>query len=132
MSNAPHHQPFTFNQRINTQYINDLYEGDFEMIEETFAGVLHEYDTLLENIRICFKSGDISSLRSAIHKIKPLFGFVGLTSIQSLCVQFENDCRKDSFPTVEKDLMALMKQMTEAKSLIEEERSRLEAFNKAS
>ena len=132
MSQTSHHKSFTFNQRINSQYINDLYEGDYEMIEDTFTGVLQEYDSLLENILTCFKSGDLSSLRSAVHKIKPLFGFVGLTVIQSQCVQFENACRNDSFPSVESDLNALMKLMTDAKPLIEEERGRLQAFNKAS
>lgn len=131
MSNDSNHKSFIFNWRINTQYINDLYEGDYEMIEDTFTGVLHEYDSLVENIRDCHRSGDISSLRSAVHKIKPLFGFVGLTTIQSQCVQFEDACRKPSFPSIESDLAALIKQMTEAKSLIEEERGRLEAFNKA-
>ena len=62
------------------------------MIGETFADVAKEYPSLLENIDAAWLAGDVAALKRVVHKIKPLFGFVGLTSIQSQCLHFENAC----------------------------------------
>jgi hypothetical protein len=120
---------FTFCDAIDSEYIIDLYAGDYIMIEETFNDVLREYDEFVNKIIVSFAEGDLSALRGAVHKMKPLFGFVGLTQQQGQCLQFENGClamtggqRADAFAALEKMLLG-------TKSIIEEESRRLAKFN---
>jgi len=128
MSSDPNEMEFVFGAHFNSQYINELYDGDYALIEETFADVLNEYGPLLQNVTVCYRSGDIPALRSAVHKIKPLLGYVGLTSLQAGCQQFENNCQQDSFPSLHDDFAALSAGLTTAKRQIEEEKTRLTNF----
>ena len=122
---------FTFNRLINSQYINDLYAGDFVMIEETFADVLKEYDNFLQNINIGYQTGDVMALKCAAHKIKPLCGYVGLTELQSLCQRFEHNCGIEGaeFRSLENEAVELINHLLQAKSVIAEEKTRLTNFN---
>jgi HPt (histidine-containing phosphotransfer) domain-containing protein len=120
---------FVFSDAIDSRYIIDLYAGDYQMIEETFDDVLREYDEFVSKIITTYHESDRAGLKSAVHKIKPLFGFVGLTGQQSQCLQFENDCLSmntaqlaEAFPPFERSLL-------EAKAVIEREKQRLAAFN---
>ncbi|MDO6434177.1 Hpt domain-containing protein [Flavitalea sp. BT771] len=128
MSDTPNEQEFAFDAHFNSQYINELYDSDYALIEETFADVLHEYGPLLQEVMVCYRSGDIPALRSAVHKIKPLLGYVGLTTLQAGCQQFENNCQQDGFPSLHEDFTALSAGLTTAKSQIEAEKARLTNF----
>jgi HPt (histidine-containing phosphotransfer) domain-containing protein len=129
MDTSRQHTAFIFNGLINTQYINELYDGDYVMIEETFADVLKEYDTFLQNINVCHQAEDVAGLKSAVHKIKPLCGYVGLTGLQARCQQFENACLTGEFRSLENECTDLINSLIQAKSVIAEERTRLAAFN---
>jgi HPt (histidine-containing phosphotransfer) domain-containing protein len=121
---------FLFNEHINAQYIIDLYSGDYTMIEETFIDVVNEYPSLLENIEAAWLTGDVIALKRAVHKIKPLFGFVGLTSIQSQCLHFENACESTpSLPLLTPEFTLLKNNLIQTKLIIEEEKARLVLFN---
>jgi HPt (histidine-containing phosphotransfer) domain-containing protein len=121
---------FIFNKYINAKYIIDLYSADYIMIEETFADVVNEYPSLQESIENAWVSGDIASLKRAVHKIKPLFGFVGLTSIQSQCLHFENACESTpSLAVLTPEFTLLKNSLMLTRSIIEEEKERLALFN---
>lgn len=108
----------------------DLYSGDYMMIEETFADVVHEYPSLLEHIDAAYLAGDVSALRAAIHKIKPLFGFVGLISLQSQCLHFENTCEvASSVSSLNSEYTTLKNTLVAMKSIIEEEKEKLAFYN---
>jgi len=99
------------------------------MIEETFSDVLGEYDTLIGKVCEAHQAEDVATLKSTVHKIKPLFGFVGLLSIQSQCLQFEKACEQGSFSAVAADFIPLRSSLLQAKSIIAAERDRLRAYN---
>lgn len=121
---------FVFSDAINGQYVIELYAGDYVMIEETFTDVLLEYDGFVQRIQKSFQEGDPGVLKSAIHKIKPLFGFVGLTDIQALCLRFENACQGVSAcAALKDDYGVLFEKLLEAKGIIREEQARLTLFN---
>ncbi|HEY6901718.1 MAG TPA: Hpt domain-containing protein [Puia sp.] len=120
---------FVFSDAINGSYIIELYAGDYVMIEETFSDVLLEYDGFVQKINTCFRQGDSSALKSAVHKIKPLFGFVGLTDLQSRCLQFENACLDKTCAELNEDYSVLFERLLQARSVIESEHARLVAFN---
>jgi hypothetical protein len=120
---------FTFSDAIDSEYIIDLYAGDYVMIQETFEDVLREYDEFVERIITTYHERDINALKSAIHKVKPLYGFVGLTAHQSACLEFENTCLTMNPAELASVFSPLEKMMREAKAVIEKEGQRLAAFN---
>lgn len=121
---------FEFSDAINSPYIIELYAGDYVMIEETFTDVLMEFDNFVQKINTCFREGDVVALKSAVHKIKPLFGFVGLTDLQAMCLRFENACQDRDCPSLADDYAVLFERLVQAKSIIEGEQVRLMAFNR--
>ncbi len=122
---------FVFSDAINSQYIIELYAGDYVMIEETFTDVLMEYDGFVQKINTCFRDDDIIALKSAVHKVKPLFGFVGLTDLQTLCLRFENACQGSGCAQLAADYAVLFEKLVQAKSIIRDEQARLVAFNQS-
>jgi HPt (histidine-containing phosphotransfer) domain-containing protein len=128
MNQPPSNNSFVFSDAFNGEYIIELYAGDYIMIEETFGDVLKEYDVFIETINSCYEKKELSALKSAIHKVKPLFGFVGLTSLQSQCRQFEQTCERGGYPPAD-DFTSLKTNMVEAKFVIESEKNRLALFN---
>jgi len=128
MNSGANHKHFTFSPPFNSQYINELYDNDHVLIDETFADVIKEYGSMLQQVYVCYRAGDISALKSAVHRIKPLCGYVGLTTLQSECQQFESNCERDVFPSLHDDFATLSAKLTSAKALIEEEHTRLQKF----
>jgi hypothetical protein len=120
---------FVFSDAINSQYIIELYAGDYVMIEETFTDVLLEYDGFVQKINTCFREDDVIALKSSVHKIKPLFGFVGLTDLQTSCLRFENACQDANCSQLAADYAVLFEKLVLAKSIIRDEQARLVAFN---
>ena len=123
---------FRFSDAINSQYIIELYAGDYVMIEETFTDVLNEYEGFVQRIITSYQDKDRPALKSAVHKIKPLFGFVGLTGLQSCCLQFENSCMETANDQLDASFSVLRKQFEEARGIIEKEKGRLIEFNRQS
>lgn len=121
---------FRFSDAINSQYIIELYAGDYVMIEETFTDVLNEYEGFVQRIITTYHEKDRMGLKSAVHKIKPLFGFVGLTPLQTLCLQFENSCLEAADGDLASSFSVLREQLMEARTIIEKEKMRLMEFNR--
>jgi HPt (histidine-containing phosphotransfer) domain-containing protein len=99
------------------------------MIEETFADVLKDYDGFMQVIFSSYQAKNIPALKSAIHKVKPLFGFVGLLSIQAQCQDFENACQHAELPALGESFNSLKIKILEARSIIEKDKTRLTAYN---
>ena len=101
------------------------------MIQETFADVTNEYPSLLENIDAAYKAEDIGALKRAIHKIKPLFGFTGFTSLESQCLQFESACEAAAhWHSLTTEFTLLKNNLLRTRSIIEGEKERLALFNR--
>ena len=130
MNNLKTANTFVFNAEIDANYLNSLYGDDFVYLQEVFETVLEDYQSLTDNIEYSYSSGNLTALRSAVHKIKPVFGFVGLTTVQQLCQDFEQICSEASSPDqVAGDFESLKIKISQSKQLIEEEKKKLEIFN---
>jgi HPt (histidine-containing phosphotransfer) domain-containing protein len=130
MNNLKVSNAFVFNAEIDTNYLNSLYGDDYIYLQEVFDTVLKDYQSLTDNIEYSYTSGNLTALRSAVHKIKPVFGFVGLTIVQQQCQQFEQICGTVSSPDkLAGDFESLKNKIFESKLLIEEEKKRLEIYN---
>lgn len=99
------------------------------MIGETFADVLMEYDDFVEHITTGYEQGDRAALKSAVHKIKPLFGFVGLLTLQAECQDFENSCLEAGPGALAASFAVLKAKLLNIRTVIETEKVRLQQFN---
>jgi HPt (histidine-containing phosphotransfer) domain-containing protein len=130
MNNLNTSNAFIFNAEIDTNYLNSLYGDDFIYLQEVYETVLDDYQSLTDNIEYSYSSGNLAALRSAVHKIKPVFGFVGLVSVQEQCQRFEHICGTAGSPDhLASDFEALKNIISQSKQIIEEEKKRLEIFN---
>ncbi len=130
MNNPNTANAFVFNPEIDVNYLNSLYGDDFVYLQEVFETVLVDYQSLTDNIEYSYSSGNLSALRSAVHKIKPVFGFVGLTGVQQQCQQFEQICSAvSSADNISGDFETLKNKIFHSRQLIEEEKKKLEIFN---
>jgi HPt (histidine-containing phosphotransfer) domain-containing protein len=128
MNNPPADNMFNFSPPIDSRYLIDLYAGDYIMIGETFTDVLMEYDDFVQQIITCYEQGDLAGLKSAVHKIKPLFGFVGLLTLQAECQDFENSCRQADAGALAANFSSLRDKLVNIRTLIETEKERLQQF----
>lgn len=120
---------FVFNDKIDNEFIFNLYENDYTYITEVFTTSLETFDEDLAKIEEAYKAGDLQSLSKAIHKMKPVFGFTGLLEYQEKIGDFEKVCLKvtnTNYIGAEfKDLIALL---NDGKSIMEQELHRLTVF----
>ncbi len=130
MNNLKTDNAFVFNAEIDVSYLNSLYGDDYNYLQEVFNTVLNEYVLLTDNIEYSYSSGNLAALKAAVHKIKPVFGFVGLTAVQQQCQQFEQVCATVSSPDeLAGEFESLKNKIFQCKLLIEEEKKKLELFN---
>ena len=130
MNNLSAINSFSFNAEIDTNYLQSLYGNDYVYLQEIFATVLNDYESLTDNIEYSYSSGNITALKAAVHKIKPVFGFVGMTAVQQECQQFENTCGTVTSPDMlARDFEVLKNRIFQSKQVIEEEKKKLEIFN---
>lgn len=121
---------FIFNEKIDGDYLYSLYEDDFQYIEEIFATTLTHFDADFQAIEQAWLAGDTASLKKAVHKIKPTFGFVGLTAVQQLCKEFEDFCQKAGSTNDLKDqYQQIVITLAASKDLIAAEYGKLKEFN---
>lgn len=99
------------------------------MIGETFTDVLTEYDVFVQHINDSYEQGDRVALKSAVHKIKPLFGFVGLLVLQAECQDFENSCLQAETGALAASFTSLHDKLRKIRTVIETEKDRLLQFN---
>ena len=130
MNNPSATNSFIFNAEIDTNYLQSLYGDDYVYLQEVFSTVLNDYESLTDNIEYSYTSGNLTALRAAVHKIKPVFGFVGLTAVQQECQQFENTCGTVTSPDMlARDFEILKNKIILSKLVLEEEKKKLEIFN---
>jgi HPt (histidine-containing phosphotransfer) domain-containing protein len=131
MNNQKTANAFIFNAEIDANYLYSLYGDDYIYLQEVYDTVLHDYQSLADNIEYSYSSGNLAALRAAVHKIKPVFGFVGLTGVQDQCQQFEQICGTVTSPDqVSGDFETLKNKIFQSKQIIEEEKKKLEIFNR--
>jgi len=120
---------FDFNPLIHAEILDSLYENDYQYIEEIFNTALTHLDADVEMVR---SAADPETLRKAVHKIKPTFGFLGMPDIEQQCKQFEERCKtSQSIEPLAADLDSLLQAIQKAKTVIEQDYQKLIIYNKA-
>jgi HPt (histidine-containing phosphotransfer) domain-containing protein len=121
---------FQFNDKLDIAFLNDLFEGDLEYATVVFGDFLKELPNYWVEVEQAYNNNKISELRSAVHKTKTLFGYVGHTKVLEAFQAFENQCNiaKDSKELTEE--FNYLQQMKEtAKKIIDQEYLRLKKYH---
>jgi HPt (histidine-containing phosphotransfer) domain-containing protein len=124
--------PINYNELIDPAILSSLYENDHTFIQKIFQSFLdNDIERDLQQIETCFTSGDTDGLRKIIHKLKPAFGFVGLTSVEERCSEMESLCASGrSINDLTEKITDLLIAMKAGKKAIEEDLQKLILFNK--
>lgn len=128
---APSHL-FTFGDKIDADYIFNMYEDDYLYIETMFKTVLDHFEDDRNTIVVHYQEGQPEALRKSIHKIKPAFGFVGMPAVLELCKNFENKCYLvQSTDELEQEYKELLAVLEDAYQVIASEHQKLVSYNRA-
>ena len=87
---------FAFDSRLDADFLDGLYEGDKEHASMVFEQFLQNIHTQLKEVEDNFNSGNAESFRQKIHKLKPVFSFVGLTPLTGKAELIEDQCKQNS------------------------------------
>jgi HPt (histidine-containing phosphotransfer) domain-containing protein len=130
MENKKYSGPFEFDKAIDSESIANLYDNDYNWIEEVFSSVLAEYGAGTAQIEQTRAKKDVEGLRKAVHKMKPVFGFVGLLKMQEMCKNLEDKCQGEtSIAVLDNDTTILLNNLATCREILEKEYDRLKTFN---
>jgi HPt (histidine-containing phosphotransfer) domain-containing protein len=121
-------ESFVFDTRLDTEYLESIYEGDKDYAAVVFEQFVLSYPEQLAAIEDSFAKEDIVAYKGHIHKIKATFSFVGLTKLTALCEVIEKNCGENydlnTLSTLHSDFK---NNLSELIPIIEEELKRLQA-----
>lgn len=122
---------FAFDNTLDTNFLQELFQGDFVYAETVFQEFLKDLPTYWEEVAAARKGTDVKELGKAVHKCKTLFGYVGLTKTLDLFQRFENSCSQPGAMLHESAYEALKQEKDRAQETIGKELVRLQSFNAA-
>lgn len=121
---------FSFSPHLDVDFLAGLYDADFEQAEMVFDTSAEQIRVELQNVKDFFQAGDVAGLKKVIHKMKPLFGYVGLNKIISDFAAFEEVCATaENISQTENGFNHIVTIAKEALQTIDSEAKRLKQFN---
>ncbi|MBA4168691.1 MAG: hypothetical protein H0X41_14290 [Chitinophagaceae bacterium] len=130
MNQSAAHKKFIFNEKLDSGFLYSLYEDDYPYITQVFSDTIEELENSLMSFAMAFNGGEVGGLKLAAHKIKPLFGFTGLLSVQDAVSHFESHCGEVSQVGVLTDeYNLLMENIDKSKQLLITEQIRLQEYS---
>jgi HPt (histidine-containing phosphotransfer) domain-containing protein len=129
MNQTQVHKTFTFNAKIDEDWLYGMYEADYPYIMEIFSNSLDSLKEELPVLTAAFDQNDVAALKKAIHKLKPVLGFVGLLDHQEIAARFENSCAS-ARTAVDLTLQYIetLDAIKDARSVLQDECKRLNDF----
>ena len=124
-----HDGQFVFHERLNADFLKELFEGDTIYAETVFEDFLRDLPAYWEKVQASYQNKNMSLLGTNIHTCKTLFGYVGFTDLQELCQEFENKCALNTAEALRMDFNNLTQKKQEAQKIIENEYNRLKSYN---
>lgn len=122
---------FFFDNTLDTNFLQELFQGDFAYAETVFHEFLKDLPVYWEEVAAARAGIDVRELGRAVHKCKTLFGYVGLTRTLELFQLFENSCLQPDAVVHESTYGALRQEKDRAQQVIAKELVRLQSFNAA-
>ncbi len=130
MHNEVDKKQFSFSQHLDTTFLKELYDNDFDQAALVFATSAEQIRAELNIAQEKFSVSDTAGLRKVIHKMKPLFGYVGLNKIISDFAAFEDICAGTAdISETKKGFTHIVAITEQALQTIDSEAKRLKQFN---
>lgn len=85
-----------FDPRLDGEFLQSIYEDDKEHALIVFTEFLKMAPTQMKEIEQNYCAGTLELFRQKIHKIKPVFSFVGLTELTGKAEILEKKCKEIS------------------------------------
>jgi HPt (histidine-containing phosphotransfer) domain-containing protein len=121
---------FEFSEAFDRQFLSDLYGIDLHAAEEIFQSSLAQIRQEMTALDGIVARGDVDAVRRMFHKIKPLFGYMGLLSVQDYVHAFELRCHPPaSMQDIEIPLAHIREIVADALVATGREYDRLKEFN---
>ena len=119
-----------FRGPYDTQLLHDLYENDFNYLEEVFVLTLFEFKSDLIDLREFQLSKDLAACRKQLHKMRPSLGYVGLKRSEEHCAVVEEKLKHTkSWNDINEELGWLIIEMQECCVLMEATAKALNGYN---
>ena len=84
--------PYIYSGRFDAAFLDELYADDIQTAAEIFESSLNHLITVTDEANEIFRIGEVETLRKLFHKVKPLYGYVGLLKVQARVQHFEDAC----------------------------------------
>ena len=121
---------FRFSPELDIDFLQELYGEDLQQAEMVFESSAQQLRIELSLAEARFHDGDIPGLKKSVHKIKPLFGYMGLNKIMSEFAAFEQECAQANEPAlVEPGFQHIRMIAAEALQKVDNEINRLKQYN---
>ena len=85
---------FSFDSRLDADFLKDVYEGDLEHVQMIFEQFVKLTPVQMNDIEDSFQTGAVENFRQKVHKLKPIFSFVGLTGLTTKAEILEKKCKE--------------------------------------
>ena len=121
---------FTFSEELDVSFLQDLYGDDLQQAEIIFESSAQQIKAEIILAQAKFHDGDLPGLKKVIHKMKPLFGYIGMNNVMEEFAIFEKECMEETTAAnLEQKFQHIL--ITTQQSLIktEKEVNRLKQFN---
>ncbi len=87
---------FEYDSRLDVDFLQSIYENDKEHAAMVFEQFLLSYPDQIKEINESYISGDVVALKQRVHKLKPTFSFVGLTTLTTKEELIEKECSQNA------------------------------------
>lgn len=85
---------FSFDSRLDIEFLSSVYEGDLEHAQMIFEQFIELTPQQMSEIELTYVSGAVEVFRQKVHKLKPIFSFVGLTRLSEQAEVIEKKCKE--------------------------------------
>ncbi len=119
-----------FSEELDQQFLEELYQGDTEYAAVVFANFLEELPPMMNDCAAALSVGDTAVFKKAVHKVKPIFSYVGLTNISASFERLEKQCDEADIKVLASNYAAICNQIKAGLIIIEKEKDKFEAINK--
>ena len=111
---------------IDLTYLQEITGGDPDVMEEMIDLFIRDIPIQLHNVRDFYNNGDLHSVGTEAHKLKPTLQYIGNTDMYELIKQIEHYGKKEVETEKIPDLLAqLFEQLDDTIAHLKEKRAEL-------
>jgi hypothetical protein len=120
---------FSFSTELDQTFLQTLYEDDLAYASEVFENFLIDTKKEFEELKKSYGEDNVKEIRQKLHKIKPTFAFVGITSLPEKIEKVIIDCdHAENISETEPGYSELLSTIEKSFRLVETELERIKSY----